>query len=82
MDKDNNNTPLPSDNDNSTTQIKWTIDSVTVIAERNEVDRWNVYAKQDGIIVSDVTQNVAGNELLFVVNEYKKRYHSKSYLSQ
>lgn len=81
MIRDNNN-PLPSENDKEdTTQIRWTIDDITVIAERNELGRWNVYAMEKDIIVSSVTQNVSNDELLYVVREYKDRYHQTGILS-
>lgn len=75
MDRDRQ-TPLPSENDTEdTSQIRWTIDDITVIAERNKVGQWNVYAMEKDIIISDVTKNVSSQDLLFVVQEYKNRYH-------
>lgn len=72
----NKDIPLPSENETEdTSQIQWMIDDITVIAERNNLGRWDVYAKEKDIIISDMTQNVSKEDLLFVVQEYKNRYY-------
>lgn len=69
--------PLPEDNDKGdTTKIVWTLDNISIIAERNELGRWDVYAKENDIIISSVTQNIASNSLLYIVKEYKDKYYS------
>lgn len=75
---DKSEDPLPSETDKGdTTKITWTIDNISIIAERNDLGRWNVYAKDDDIIVSGVTQNIESKDLLYVVREYKQIYYSK-----
>lgn len=76
MDRDRQ-TPLPSENDTEdTNQIHWKIDDITIIAKRNRFGQWNVYVMEKDIIIPDMTKNVSNEDLLFVVQEYKNRYHT------
>lgn len=64
--------------DTSVTQIKWSIDDREVVAVKNSLDRWNIYAitySQENIAEINHSQyNISSDDLMKIVQEFKQNY--------
>lgn len=63
--------------DNTGSQVQhfsWSVADKSVIAERNSLDRWSVYAEENGDIISPITNNLSHAEVLDIITKYKQTY--------